>query len=409
MGNENLNPFSAKGHLGFASFVGTILVAVIVNLIVYAFIRSGLISARVSFDKQQIAIFYGLWFVTASVGFSIVGNAFIKRWADILLSADIGRLMKALLRFSLLSPALGLPITVLTLLFFPQSPLMGVKDGGSKSQIGLSLLIVLLLSVGSTFLIPNSFFGFERIAFRESTRPYVTRAFYDGKNPMPSDSELKPALAVATPMVRYLAWLASDMVRTKMLSVAVETEPKKLCIERLGFISVEVQDCYFNQLRKMTELAPMAAPYFALYFESEYRKRVTEPSPINTDARSPEPTAVERIAGLILMTSNMLELLEPGTMYIERTHIAKPVFLLRAFASPELPLIEAGQDAQRVTIVEKLLPMIDMQVDAVKRTLSETGSMLGPDEITVKAELRKVEVRLAAVRKDPLMLAMYAH
>ncbi len=404
MGKENFNPFSAKGVLGFRSFVWTLAAIVVVNLIIYALLRGGLINARAAYDKERTIIFYVTWFIFASMGFSIVANAFIKRWNDILGQRRMGRLLKALIRFSLLSPLLGLPVTFVTLLFYPRSFLNDVDDGGSKSGIILFFVLVLVGSVGASAFVPNSFFGLERIDFRESTKAFVSAQFYGGTNPMPSETATKPILAVATPALRYLSWMVSDFVRAKMLSVAVENDTNRLCAERLGFIKVEVQDCYFNQLRKMALQVPMVAPYFALYFETEYRKKVTE-----LESKNFAATPLERFASSILMLSNLLELLEPGPMFIERAHLLKPPFLLHAYGSPEFALVEAGQDMQRLTIVDKILPIIDGQLDAIEGMMAGFASGLGPDEVSVKAELRDIKIRVEAVRRDPLMLGFFAH
>jgi hypothetical protein len=145
---------------------------------------------------------------------------------------------------------------------------------------------------------------------------------------------------------------------------------------------------------------PMVAPYFALYFETEYHKALNEIA-----IQRP----VERYANSILMLSNLLELLEPGPMFIERAHLLKPSFLLHAFGSPEFALVEVGQDVQRMTIVQKLLPIIDGQIETLERSLKEGGSELGPDEVSVQAEMREILIRVQAVRKDPLMLGVYRH
>lgn len=403
MGKENLNPFSGKGTLTFGSFFWSLVGAIVVNLILYAFIRAGLISARAAFDKDRMMAIYAGWFISASIGFTVIANTFIKRWASIL-DQDIGKIMKALFRFALLSPLLAIPMTAVTVFFFPRGPLNDVGDGGSKIGIigilaGASAVTILL----SAF-IPNSFFGLERIDFRNSTEPFVSPEFNNGKNPMPTESTAKPVLASVTPALRYLAWLGSDLVRTRMLSAAIDSDPKKICSERLGFMKVEVQDCYFNNLRKMAIQVPMVAPYFALYFETEYRKRTAEALAQNTQA-----APVERFASSILMISNLLELLEPGPMFIERAHLLKPSFMLHAYASPEIVLVEGGQDLQRMTIVNKLLPIIDTQIEAIQKMLKEVGSELGSDEVTVQSEMRDIGVRVQAVRKDPLMLGVYAH
>ena len=393
---ENFNPLSSKGRLSFFAFAWTLLATFVVNLVIYALIRGALIHARAELDKKSTVIFYVVWFLLATLGFRVTSSCFIKRWSDILAQENIGRPLRALIRFSLLSPLLGFPLALATLLFFPQSPMNDVTDGGSKSGILLFLVGFLALTVGFSCFLPNSWFGLERIQFRESSDAYAP-GFNDGKNPFPSEALVKPLLAVATPVLRYLAWVGSDFLRTRMLSQAVGNNAATLCVEKMGFIRVEVQDCYFKNLRKMSTQTPMVSPYFALYFETEYRKAAVKPTADGS-------AAMAGIANGLLMISNLIELLEPGPIYIERAHLLKPSFLLHAFGSPEFPLVEAGQDIQRLAIVDKLLPIISTQVESIRSIMKSVGQMVGPDEVLVQSELRDIDIRIQAIRKDPLMI-----
>ena len=76
MGKENFNPFSAKGVLSFGSFVWTLAAIVVVNLIIYALLRGGLITARAAFDKERTILFYVTWFIFASMGFSLIATIY---------------------------------------------------------------------------------------------------------------------------------------------------------------------------------------------------------------------------------------------------------------------------------------------------------------------------------------------
>ena len=400
---QNINPFSGKGSLTFGPFIWTLLPAVVVNLIVYAMIRGGLIPARAILDKEKALIFYLIWFGLSMLGFTVIANTFIKRWADILGEPALSSTLRSIIRFCLLSPLIAFPMTLATLAFFPGSPFVDVPDGGSKSGALGFLGGVIAISIVVCLFLPNSFFGLERAGFRDSTSEFVNGNFNAGKNPFPSEAVMKPALAAATPAFRYLAWIGCDFIRTRMLSSAIETNFATLCAEKMGFLHVEVKDCYFKHLRNMATKAPMVSPYFALYFETEYRRAANE-------ARSAESRIpMDRFADSLLMISNMVELLEPGPMFIERTHLLRPSILLHAFASPEFPLVEAGQDVQRITMIEKILPVISMQTEAIEVALKSVGQIVGPDEVSVRSELRDIQIRVQAIQKDPLMIGSAEH
>jgi hypothetical protein len=279
----------------------------------------------------------------------------------------------------------------------------------------------MILSVAISSLLPVSIFGLERIDFRTSLAPIVA----DKEVPLsfPEPRSLQPILAVATPGLRYLFWLASDLVRTRQLSAEIGSVDSPLCKERLGYVGVEISDCYFLNLRRMANVAPLVSPYFALYFETIYRQEVASQFKLELDRKLGQSsqgqqrldddstrkaeegsTLLKGFASTLLMLSNQIELLEPGPMFVERTHFLKPSALLHAYGSPEFPLVEAGQDIQRIGLVDKLVPVFELQLEAVRNYLETNGRTLGADQVTVEAEVRDMQTRIDAVKRDPLMI-----
>ncbi|CAN5627795.1 hypothetical protein BH10BDE1_BH10BDE1_09970 [soil metagenome] len=415
---ENLNPLSSKGRLAFSTFGLSLGAIVLFNLVVWAALRSQLLPARLSLDRERALAYYIVWFIFATVGFTAVTNTFIKRWACISGDRDLSPSLKSLIRLSLLSPLLAYPLTIISFLFFPRSPLLEVDDGGSKAA-NLSIMIgALVLSIAASTMLPASMFGLERLEFRTSMKPVnevVPTPF-----PFPKASILKPLLAAATPGLRYFFWLGADAYRTRSLNNVVSQTDSPLCKERLSFIGVEVKDCYFSNLRKMATVAPLVSPYFALYFESMYRQNSATEFKMELEDKLAEkerklaedPTFVSGdgttirtgFAFSLLMLSNQLELLEAGPMFVDRTHFLSPAALLHAYGSPEFPFVEAGQDIQRVSLVQKLLPIFQFQLDSVRGYLETSGRVLGAEEVTVGAEVRDLQTRIAAVKRDPLMI-----
>lgn len=398
---DRLNPFSSKGRLSFAPFFGTVVVTVFINIFVYLIMRSKLIPARAALDKERTILLYAVWIVFSIVGFSVISNTFIKRWSAIL-GSEPGRLLRGLIRFSLLSPLLSYPLTFLTLLFFPASPIADVESGGSRPATVLVLVLTLTFGIGAASFLPSAWFGLDRLEFRESVEPYAAMGFQNGKNPLPTSKQVKPLLSAATPGGRYLFWLAMDFVRARALQQSVDRDEVKTCAQRLGFMRTEVQDCYFSNFRKMGTVAPFVTPYFGFYFEGAYRKSVLDEA-----AKDAKQTPMQGFAANMVMISNLVELIEPGPMFVERTHFLKPEFLLHAYGSPEVPLVEAGQDFQRVNLLERILPMFDEQIKALNTMIDQIGSVMGPDEVTVRAEIRELENRVAAIKRDPLMLGKH--
>lgn len=422
---ENLNPLSGKGVLTFSSFTAIFLGTVLFNVIVYLMLKGHLISARANLDVERALILYGAWFVFALLGFASITNAFIKRWAHILDVNQLGGAWKSLIRLSLLSPALGLPLTLITFVFFPGSPVSDANDGAPPAALKASLVFSLLLGIATTVFLPDSIFGLERAHFRESMDGIVEVLTPDGKNPLPSDRAIRPLFAVASPGTRYVGWLAADFFRVRALSLAIQANPDKICDQRLGFMEIEVEDCFFYRLRKISTKAPLVSPFFALFYETEYRKRQSENLRDNlqnvmeelifqskTATREDETRADEvatqsaliGFASSLLMLSNQLELIEVGPLFIERKELTKPSYLLRAFGSPELPFIELGQDAQRYSLTSKLLPVFEFQISNIELQAKKSAPHLAGGGVTLMATLHDTRNRIEAIKRDPLAI-----
>lgn len=415
---ENLNPFSGKGILTFPTFAMILGATILFNFLAFTVVRTQLISARTAMNKETALVWYGVWFLLSVIGFTSITNAFIKRWAGILGDRELPGLWKMLIRFGLLSPAFGLPVCFATFLFFPRSPVSDAGDGAPRFGLLGTLVMSFVIGFATSVFVPSTFYGLDRAHFRQSIDSFISFVAANRKNPLPSDQLLKPIYAVASPASRYLFWIAADLYRTRSLSQAIDKVPQQLCSERLGFIEVEVKDCYFFHLRKMATSTPMISPYFALYFETQYRKTAAESLKEDLEARLADfksgianpaienhKIAMRGFANSLLMASNQLELVEPGPMFIRRTELLKPIFFLRAFGSPEIPFVEAGQDIQRIALLEKLMPVFEFQLSASEAEFEKVKDRLGSGAIALESTLRDLRIRLNALRKDPLMLA----
>lgn len=377
----------------------TIVMATAFNFIVVLALRGRLVAARSEGDVSTALTIYGLWFLFFSVGFYVVSNTFVKRWAGILGEKNLGSFLKFVLRVSLLSPVLSYAVSVITLLYFPGSPFQSVARGGSKIAILIFSMFCLMGAVVAVPQIPKNLFGLERTEFEKASAKFEVKLPFAAQ--LPDDVTTSTFLAVASPALRYLSWLAIDFFRAQAITDAVSKNPNQVCYERLGYVGVEVDDCFFRNFRSSSEIAPMVSPYFGLYFETKYRQQTTK-----------DRTPGGNLALNLLMLSNLLELVEPGPSFVDRRHLLKPAPLLFGFGSPEVPLVELGQDFQRMMLIKRMLPLFDLQLSTAKDFLSQEGSSSvlqseGIDVTAVESELRDLEIRIAAVRRDPLGIAHF--
>ena len=396
---ENLNPISKSGQLAFPTFALTLVVLVVLNLVVYAVFRGQVLSVRSNLDPNRLLVLYGIWIALAILGFFMCSNTIIKRWAAILNAETLGTGLRTGIRFAMLSPLLGIPLVLVTFLFFPGSPVRSVRRGGSKTLILSALGGAMILSIVISALLPTSFTGFEKLEFRRSLEPHIATAFPNGKNPIPSEKWLRPFFTVLSPSLRYVSWMGLDYIRVRALARSVDTAETTVCVQRMGYMGAEVPDCFFWHLRAMTEVTPMASPLFAFLYETLYRQQVL--------TRTPEqvPSALRSFASSMLVISNQVELIELTKMLVQVNGFFKPSWSLHAFGSPEIPLLQLSADAQRLALRNKILPIIEFQVAAVQDFIEKSGSILGGEEITVKAEMRDLTNRIEKVRRDPLGLS----
>lgn len=427
---ENLNPFSSQGTLTYPSFVVSLVALSVFNLLAFVILRSQLLPARLGLQVHKGLVIYGVWVLISMLGFWAVTNTFIKRWQQILDREELAGWMRSCARLGLLSPLVSFPLLVASLMVFSGSPVPPVRRGGSVSTFfGLILLLSVATTIGG-LISAHSFGQAERLGvdgafFRESLRPVagspsVQRALEWFPQPRPTQF----FLLVANPGLRYLGWLAGDLTRSRLLFHAIEEQPEKLCATKLGYIGVEVSDCYFHQLRTIASVAPLVAPYFAFLYETRYRREATEqltnnaqttvPGSGSIDFSTPEAAAKfqaeaaklvqQTFASNLLMLSNQLELLEPGPMFKTRRSLLAPSYLLRAFASPEIPLLELSQDIQRYQIISKFLPLFEMQETAIRQALANNENALGLFAVDVRSKLNELAARVTALRRDPLLI-----
>ena len=111
-----------------------------------------------------------------------------------------------------------------------------------------------------------------------------------------------------------------------------------------------------------------------------------------------------KIAQTLLVISNQLELLETGPSFLDRRSLLEPSALLHFYASPEVPIVEAGQDLSRIVLKDKFVPLIEMQIGMMEGLLDSAEKNLGPKIVDFRAQIRELRMRAEQLRRNPLLL-----
>lgn len=423
--HSRFNPFSSKGQIGFYPFVVSLVVLMSYNILVWQVLIKPIMDARVSLDVRRALELYVIWALLTSIGYFVITNLFIKRWARLINVPQLKGVLRSVIRLSLLSPTLSVVLFSATILFFPTSVLNVLRNGKEKGFLKFLLVMVLFFGGAIAAVLPNRIYGIQNIHLKDSVKKLTEFYHEGGIDQFPTDEVFKAMFSVASPAARYLGLMAADFIRLRYLAKAVQEYPNDFCKERLGFLGVEVPDCFLFQLRKMSEQAAFVSPAFTLYYESNYRKekmsevqreitdlpRATEQSSTDIAAQSSlnlTKHAVPLLATSLLSLSNQLELMEVGPILHDRRGLIEPEVFLRLMGSPELVFIELGQDAQRYTLVKKLMPLFKLEATSAQKVFEQIqaiGANLWPEQLNLfKAQLAEIDVRISKLEKDPLAI-----
>lgn len=405
---ESLNPLTSKGQIGYVPFVLSLALIGIFNLLVFGMMRAQLLPLRIAGDRDRLIIVYAIWAVLSVLGYGMAVNTMIKRWATVWESDDCPGWLRSVIRLSMISPILSWVAMGLVLLTSSklslfrgnvETPRRNIVFGWLLS-VGLAIAIVLYLTSVRSPLVG---LGVAQSRFYSSLG-HTAPGFLPERNLFPPDRLMQALMVIVSPGLRYGTWVSMDYLRTRLIERGVHDRPEAFCRERLGFAGIEVPDCFFWNLRKTTEIVPMVTPYFALYHESLYRQDLQRKEALQVSETADEPDPLRGVARLLLAISNQLELLETGPSFLDRRALLEPSALLHFFASPEVPLVEAGQDLSRIFLKDKFVGMIEAELSMMAKLLDSAGTSLGPQAVDFNAQMRELQSRIEQLRRNPLLL-----
>jgi hypothetical protein len=167
---------------------------------------------------------------------------------------------------------------------------------------------------------------------------------------------------------------------------------------------VKVENCYFSALNRVRLECAFSTPLFALLFEAraqQSRMSVATPRP------NSQEEALAALATSLLPLENLTSLLESSQWTEGRLLILKPLGLLPFIGSPELPILEFGQDLQRNMLTKRLVPVLEGEFKRAEGLLGaghEQGQApaLNPALGPVLKSIEGLKNRLAAISADPL-------
>jgi len=405
---DSLNPLTSKGRISYGPFVGSLALIGVFNLLVFGMMRSQLLPLRQAGDRDRLIVVYGVWLVLSLLGYAMAVNTMTKRWATVWEEDDCPGWLRSILRLALVSPIMSWVALGLTLLTSSKLGLFGGNVETPKRNaifgwlvgVGLALAVVLYMTSVSS---PVVGLGVAQSRFQHSLQ-HTAPGFTPGKNLFPPDRLTQAMMVIISPGLRYGLWIGMDFVRTRLIEKGIRELPNAFCRERLGFSGVEVPDCFFWNLRKTAAISPMVTPYFGLYNESLYRQELMRQETARADQMMVESHPQMKIAQTLLVISNQLELLETGPSFLDRRSLLEPSALLHFYASPEVPIVEAGQDLSRIVLKDKFLPLIEMQIGMMEGFLDSAERNLGPKIVDFRAQIRELRMRAEQLRRNPLLL-----
>lgn len=401
MGHETLNPLTRKGSIRYSSFVLSVVCIAVFNLIVSGLVHAQLLTQKLRLDTWSLALTYAIWFVVSLLGFTMMSNTFLKRWKTVWGGSDCPTWLRYLVRLSLLSPIGSWFALALGLLTTSKIPIFNGEADEPRRNIAVGWAVSILLALLIGYFSLGRAFGLIEPRFKDSME-------FAGPNgvrtslPMPNDFLYRGFYGVLTPSLRYGVWVLADWYRARTLDQAVnngsEVLLRSLCFEKLGMAGIPVHDCYFRLLRKSSQVTPYAVPFFALMYETKYRKAVRL-------ALDQKPMGLEyEFANALVAISNSIEILETDGLTLDRRVLTEPNWLSKVFGSPDLVLVEAGNDLSRLGVNLKLVSAIEVELNTIENEFYLSRRNLGDKEIDISSKLRSLRSRLNELKRRPLLL-----
>ncbi|MES2965406.1 MAG: hypothetical protein V4760_16105, partial [Bdellovibrionota bacterium] len=212
---------------------------------------------------------------------------------------------------------------------------------------------------------------------------------------VPSETFVIHSGPYLSPLWKMLVSLYSDYSRLLSLHEETSDPASPLCEEKLGYLGHPVRDCFFFNYRKLSDLHPFTTPILAFFFESKYPK----------DYPSEEKSPMSTIVPPLLTVKNLMTLMEFGTGRQSYRKFLHPIGLVGVYSSPEIAILEAGQDVQRMMFAKRILPLVRPALQSIEKSAESLQSVLSHSEaIDLDVEIADVKGRVEALERDPLGL-----
>lgn len=415
--DHQINPFRSFGTLGAIEFILTLICLVVALALFQWFLKPHLQSARLQLHIRDVLLFYGVWFVGVSLGFFLITNAFIKRWAAILGTSSPSRFFRLFTRVSLLSPLLAIWLTLFTLLFVGERESGGawpLRAGVSRIRILLAGIVVLILFhlgylgqqwragklkwEGGVRLASTQVFARESIVSlmgdKAQTRRLLSSGFW---------IHVFPYL---DPGGKYMASILSDFQRVQLIRDQIAQAPASLCEKKAIYLGDSVDDCFMQSYQKVSGLSPFATPVFGFMNEVLYQQKNL--NLLDEMLKRPGTSPWLGAKYILMMSRNMVSLLEPHAGVRGRGAFFEPRGLLEIYGSPEIPMLAFGQDLQSYLLVTKLLPTLEPALESLEENLGKaSGAETSREYQDIRGDLEDLKQRISRLRDDPLRIGVY--
>jgi hypothetical protein len=374
------NPFSSKGEISTLGLIATIAVSSAISMYASHLFRLQAASAHWTHDTSKQQVLFALWFLITSTCFWVITTAFFKRWVAIE-GGEISKKLRSVFRFFLLSPLLSIWFVILTLMY-SGAGLFDAKTSLAKKFVTaiITLLFFHLVYLGFEVVSAELKFtkSFSFVPMKKNEEHVVPGAW------TPSESMYVHLFPYLSPLTKLSLSYYTDYRRSE--AILKQAQSGDGCTERFEISGVGVDDCFFALYRKHDEAHPFSTPLFGFLYETKYRQSITS---------IPKPNSLEPFARTATTVSNLLWFLRPGIAR-GRELAAHPKGLLPYLASPELCLLEIGQELQHQFLIARVLPMITeplSQFDQIEKGLIENSTPEQGEQIAAWLQSMRDEVK----------------
>lgn len=423
---SGLDPFSSAGQLNALSFIIVLLPLIAFSMSFMPALEGRLEASRANHNFRFVVIWYVMWVMGSLLVFHMVANLFIKRWSSILGGEIRSGWLKLLIRLMLLSPLLSIWFVGLTSLFTKRG--FYFVDGVRIRRLIFSGVLSLgVFHVGYiAWQIDKDEMEFSSSGLRvknletpKLSMSFVEKYLNENSNEkeqkigeidlrhkayklLPNEGFYVHFYPYLDPAGKYFSALSSDILRSFILFLGAHGEDKSMCRKRLGYIGVEVKDCFFYNYRQAASGLGFASPLPGLALEVKYRTNLLAGSMTGDKPMSPEQLYSHLASGLIFI-NNALMFLEAGNLERKSSFPFQPEGLIRALSNPELPIMKLGRDLESFVMSRKVVPQLQAQLAAIENTFASVRFALNHDQQSqVSREITGLHGRLKVVAKSPL-------